>query len=327
MQHYIFDQELAAADTPRIMPFGLRMLGPVLIEFGTPQQQQRFLPRILSSEDWWCQGYSEPGAGSDLAALATRAERDGDHYVVTGTKIWTTYAHWADWMFALVRTGGGERKQQGISFLLLAMDSPGVRVEPIITLDGMHVVNQVFLDQVRVPVGQRVGEEGAGWTVAKFLLGHERSSIAGVARSRQQIRRIKRIAAGQSAGGGKLLDDQRFRDRLARVEIDLMALEYTELRALWSEASGRAPGPEASLLKIRGTEIQQEITALLMQSVGEWALPYHVEALKGEWPGGAPGPDYAAPLAPHYLDWRKASIYGGSNEIQKNIIAKGVLGL
>ncbi len=322
-RRYIFEDELAAADSPRIIPFGLKMLGPVLMAFGTPEQQQRFLPRILSSEDWWCQGYSEPGAGSDLASLRTRAEPVDGGYRVSGSKMWTTYAHYADWMFALVRTASGGKKQEGISFLLIDMTSPGVSVRPIITIDGLHVVNQVFLEDVFVPVDCRVGAEGKGWTLAKFLLGHERSNIAGVARSKQQLRRLKRIATER-----RLLCDRRFADRLAALEIDLLALEYTDLRALWEEAAGHPPGPQASLLKIRGTQIQQALTELLMQAVGPYALPYDAKVLKLGWQEAEPvGPQYAAPLAASYFDNRKTSIYGGSNEIQKNIIAKAVFGL
>ena len=322
-RRYIFEDELAAADTPRIMPFGLKMLAPVLMAFGSPAQQQRFLPRILASEDWWCQGYSEPGAGSDLAALRTRAEAVGGGYRVSGSKIWTTYAHYADWMFALVRTGSGGKKQEGISFLLIDMISPGVSVRPIVTIDGLHVVNQVFLEDVFVPAECLVGAEGKGWAIAKFLLGHERSNIAGVARSKQQLRRLKCIATERG-----LLADRRFADQVARLEIDLLALEYTDLRALWAEAAGHAPGPQASLLKVRGTQIQQALSELLMQAVGPYALPYDAQVLKLGWQDQAPvGPDYAAPLAASYFDTRKTSIYGGSNEIQKNILAKAVFGL
>lgn len=321
-RRYIFEDELAAADTPRVMPFGLKMLAPVLMTFGSPAQQQRFLPRILASEDWWCQGYSEPGAGSDLASLRTRAEPVDGGYRVSGSKMWTTYAHYADWMFALVRTGSGGKKQEGISFLLIDMTSPGVSVRPIVTVDGLHVVNQVFLEDVLVPVDCLVGGEGKGWTIAKFLLGHERSNIAGVARSKQQMRRLKRIAADRG-----LQDDRRFCDQVARLEIDLLALEYTDLRALWEDSAGHAPGPQASVLKIRGTQIQQAITELLMQAVGPYALPYDAGVLKHGWDDAPIGPDYAAPLAASYFDTRKTSIYGGTNEIQKNILAKAVFGL
>lgn len=322
-RRYIFEDELAAADTPRIMPFGLKMLAPVLMAFGSPEQQKRFLPRILASEDWWCQGYSEPGAGSDLASLRTRAQAVDGGYRVSGSKIWTTYAHYADWMFALVRTDSTGKKQEGISFLLIDMTAKGVSVRPIVTIDGLHVVNQVFLEDVFVPADCLVGAEGKGWTIAKFLLGHERSNIAGVARSKQQLRRLKRIADERG-----LLGDRRFADQLARLEIDLLALEYTDLRALWEEAAGHAPGPQASLLKIRGTQIQQALTELLMQAVGPYALPYDVTVLKLGWQDTAPvGPEYAAPMAASYFDNRKTSIYGGSNEIQKNILAKAVFGL
>ncbi len=327
-QRYIFDEELTAAQTPRIMPFGLTMLGPVLMAFASEEQKQRYLPSILDSSVWWCQGYSEPDAGSDLANLKTSAVLEGSHYRVNGSKIWTTYAHYADMMFCLVRTSSEGRKQQGISFLLIDMNDPGVEVAPIITNNGLHVVNQVFLNNVSVPQENLVGEEGAGWTIAKYLLGHERTTIAGVAASKQQMRRLKSIALQEQQRGEPLWDDCRFRDRVAELEIDLMALEQTNLRVLCDENAGHGPGPEASLLKVRGTEIQQRITELLVETVGIYGLPYHKEVLLQGWGDQIPvGPDYAAALMPHYFDWRKSSIYGGSNEIQKNIIAKAVLGL
>jgi len=328
VQSYIFEEELTAATTPRVMPFGLTMLGPVLLAFGSDEQKRQYLPAILDSSTWWCQGYSEPDAGSDLANLKTQAVLEGDHYRVTGSKIWTTYAHYADKMFCLVRTSSEDRKQRGISFLLLDMDDPGVEVVPIITNNGLHVVNQVFLKDVRVPRENLVGEEGAGWTIAKYLLGHERTTIAGVAASKQQMRRLKAIAMQELDGGLPLWYSSRFRDRAAEVEIDLLALEQTNLRVLCDENAGRGPGPEASLLKVRGTEIQQQITELLAEAVGYYGLPYDKEVLLQGWGEQQPvGPDYAASLMPHYFDWRKSSIYGGSNEIQKNIIAKAVLGL
>ncbi len=327
-QCYIFEEELTAASTPRVMPFGLTMLGPVLMAFGNDQQKQQHLPSILDSSVWWCQGYSEPDAGSDLANLKTQAVLEGDYYRVNGSKIWTTYAHYADKMFCLVRTGNDGRKQQGISFLLLDMDDPGVEVVPIITNNGLHVVNQVFLKDVKVPRENLVGEEGAGWTIAKYLLGHERTVIAGVAASRQQMRRLESIARQERSNGESLWQDNRYRDRVAEVKIDLLALEQTNLRVLGDEAAGREPGPEASLLKIVGTEIQQRITELLAEAVGYYGLPYDRQVLMQGWGDEPPvGPDYAATLMPHYFDWRKSSIYGGSNEIQKNIIAKAVLGL
>ncbi len=328
VQCYIFEEEITAASTPRVMPFGLTMLGPVLMTFGSDEQKQQYLPAILDSTTWWCQGYSEPDAGSDLASLKTQAVLEGDHYRVNGSKIWTTYAHYADMMFCLVRTSSEERKQQGISFLLLDMDDPGVEVAPIITNNGLHVVNQVFLKDVRVPRENLVGEEGAGWTIAKYLLGHERTTIAGVAASRQQMRRLKEIATQELDGALPLWQSSRFRDRVAEVEIDLLALEQTNLRVLCDENAGRGPGPEASLLKVRGTEIQQQITELMAEAVGYYGLPYDKTVLTEGWGDQPPvGPDYAASLMPHYFDWRKSSIYGGSNEIQKNIIAKAVLGL
>ena len=327
-QSYIFDEEITAAQTPRVMPFGLTMLGPVLMAFGSDEQKQQYLPAILDSSTWWCQGYSEPDAGSDLASLKTQAIDKGDHYLVNGSKIWTTYAHYADKMFCLVRTSSEGRKQQGISFVLLDMTVPGVEVAPIITNNGLHTVNQVFLKDVKVPKENLVGEEGAGWTIAKYLLGHERTVIAGVAASKQQMKRLKAIAQQELNQGQPLWQDNRFRDRVAEVSIDLLALEQTNMRVLSDESAGRGPGPEASLLKIRGTEIQQTITELLAEAVGYYGLPYHKEVLLNGWVDAEPvGPDYAAPLLPHYFDWRKSSIYGGSNEIQKNIIAKAVLGL
>jgi len=327
IQRYIFEEELALGSSPRLITFGLKMLGPVLIEFGSDAQKERFLPRILSSDDWWCQGYSEPGAGSDLASLTTRAVADGDHYVVTGAKTWTTLAQYADWMFCLVRTDDAGKKQEGISFLLIDMTSPGVTVRPITTIDGGREINEVFLDEVQVPKENRVGAEGQGWTIAKFLLGHERTGIAGVARSKKQVARLKEIAGKELSGGRPLLEDRRFRDKVAALEIELTALEFTELRMVSAESAGEAPGARASILKLKGTEVQQAITELLLEAVGYYACPYAPEALTEGWNEDPIGPAYAAPLAPHYFNWRKVSIYGGTNEIQKNIVAKMILGL
>ncbi|MCC7047340.1 MAG: acyl-CoA dehydrogenase family protein [Alphaproteobacteria bacterium] len=320
VQRYLFQHECAAAYAPRLIPFGLNMVGPVIIEFGTEAQKQRYLPKILASEEWWCQGYSEPESGSDLASLRTRAERDGEHYVIDGVKTWTTLAQFADRMFCLARTGTGGKKQEGISFFLIDMKAPGVNLRPIITFDGRHEINEVRLDRVRVPVADRVGEDGQGWTIAKFLLGYERVGIAMVAASMAQLRRLKRIAAAQG------LDSPTFRDRVAQVEIELRALEMTELRIVTAEQQGRSPGPEASLLKIKGTEVAQAITELLVEAAGYDALPDRWSPSEGD---NAPpiGPDYADSIAPYYFNWRKTSIYGGSNEIQRNIIAKAVLGL
>lgn len=328
VQRYVFDSEIAAADAPRVMPFGVSMVGPVIFTFGDDAQKARFLPRILSADDWWCQGYSEPGAGSDLAGLRTRAVRDGDDYVVTGQKTWTTSAQWADWIFCLVRTDPDAPKpQQGISFLLIDMRSPGVDVRPIVTIDGGQEVNDVFFDGVRVPARNLVGEENKGWTYAKFLLSFERAGIADVGRSRKQLARLKQVARSEKTNGRPLAEDHRFREKIASVEIDLLALEFTELRALSRRAAGKEPGTEANILKIRGTEVQQRLTELHLEAVGAYANPYIPEALKDGWNEEPIGPDYAAGAAPRYFNWRKASIYGGTNEIQKGILAKFVLGL
>jgi alkylation response protein AidB-like acyl-CoA dehydrogenase len=326
-QKYLFDDELGRGSAPRVIPFGVNMVAPVIIAFGTPAQKARFLPRILASEDWWCQGYSEPGAGSDLASLGTRAVRDGDRYLVNGTKTWTTLAQWADWIFCLVRTDAAVKKQQGISFLLIDMKSPGVSVTPIVTMDGGREINQVFLDDVAVPVENLVGEEGKGWTYAKFLLGHERLGAAGLGRCKHRLEVVKEIARAERSGGQPLIDERRFRDKVAQTEIELLGLEFTMMRVLADESAGRAPGPEASIIKIKGTEMQQAITELALEAVGYYAYPHVPEALEWGWNEEPIGPDHAAPIAPTYFNWRKASIYGGSNEIQKNIIAKMVLGL
>ena len=310
---YVFEEECARGGAPRLISFGLKMIAPVLMAFGSPAQQQRFLPKIMSAEEWWCQGYSEPGAGSDLASLKTRAVRNGDHYVVNGQKTWTTLGQHADWIFCLVRTDPDAKPQRGISFLLIDMKTPGVTVRPIITLDGAHEVNEVWLEDVRVPVENRIGEENQGWTYAKVLLGHERTNIAGIGIAKRELERLKRIAAAEGR-----LDDALFAARLAQVEIDLMALEITNLRVLSAEGAQRAPGPEASILKIKGSEIQQTIAELMMQAVGSYALPYRQTGI---------GPDYAANLATGYCNLRKLSIFGGSNEIQKNIISQMILGL
>jgi alkylation response protein AidB-like acyl-CoA dehydrogenase len=319
-QKYIFGEELARAGAVIILPFGVNMVAPVIQTFGTPEQKARFLPPLLAGDVWWCQGYSEPGAGSDLAGLSTRAVRDGDHYVVNGQKTWTTFAQFADWGFFLVRTDPAAKKQEGISFLLIDMKSPGVTVRPIITLDGAHEVNEVWLEDVRVPVENRIYEENKGWTCAKFLLLHERSGIAAVGRSKRALERLQAAAASEA-----LDEDPIFARRLAELEIDLMALELTELRTLARESRGEGPGPESSLLKIKGTEIQQRLTEIALETAGRYAAPH----LSGE-PSGANapvGPAYARGAADTYFNVRKTSIYGGSNEIQRNIIAKVVLGL
>ncbi len=326
-QRYIFEEELAAGDAPPISPFGLKMVGPVIYTFGTPEQKERFLPRILASDDWWCQGYSEPNSGSDLASLQISAVRDGDHYVLNGTKTWTTLAHWADWIFCLVRTDNSGKQQEGISFLLADMTTPGIEVQPIITIDGSHHVNMVFFTDVRVPVETLIGEAGKGWTYAKFLLGFERTDIAEVGPSKQRLRRLKEVARGETADGRALIEDNSFLEKIAATEIQLTALEYTSLRQLADEAAGKPIGPEASMLKIRGSEIRQQITELCVEALGYYAAPYDLARLAEGWNEEPIGPAHAAAQMPDYLFSRAATIYGGSNEIQRNIIAKMVLGL
>jgi alkylation response protein AidB-like acyl-CoA dehydrogenase len=326
-KQYIFEEECAAAGAPRAIPFGLKMVAPVIMQYGSPAQQERFLPKILSAEEWWCQGYSEPGSGSDLASLKCRATREGDHYVVNGQKTWTTQGQYADWIFCLVRTDPEVKPQRGISFLLIDMKTPGITVRPIITMDGAHEVNEVWFENVRVPAENLVGEENAGWTYAKFLLGHERTNIAGIGIAKRELSRLKRIATMETKNGKPLIKDPMFAARIAQVEIDLTALEITNLRVLSAEAAHRAPGPEASILKIKGTELQQAITELLTQAVGPYALQLRREAMAAGYQGDAVGPFHAIPLAAQYLNMRKLSIYGGSNEIQKNIISQMILGL
>ncbi len=325
-QRFIFSEEIAAAECVQILPFGINMVGPVIYTFGTPEQKERFLPRILSGEDWWCQGYSEPGSGSDLASLRTKAVLDGDEYVVNGQKTWTTLAQHADWGFFLVRTDNEVKPQEGISFLLIDMKSPGIEVKPIITLGGHHEVNEVWLEDVRVPVDQRIYEENKGWTCAKFLLAHERTGIAAVARSKRGIEKVKDIARSELDDEKPLMANPFFRRKIAELETDLTALEFTELRSLAGENAGKGPGPEASLLKIKGSEIQQRITELVLEAVGHYGAPYFRGFPEGsnEYPIG---PDYAHQAAPTYFNARKTTIYGGSNEIQRNIISKMVLGL
>ncbi|HUP29441.1 MAG TPA: acyl-CoA dehydrogenase family protein [Usitatibacter sp.] len=322
VQRYLFEEECGYAGTPPLVPFGLAMCGPVLVKFGSDAQKRRFLPRIYNGDDFWCQGYSEPGAGSDLASLKTRAVREGEHYIVNGQKTWTTLGHYADWIFCLVRTGGSEvKKQESISFLLIDMKTPGITVRPLMLMDGAHEVNEVFLDDVRVPVANLVHGEGQGWTVAKYLLGHERMNTARIGTSRRELDHLKEYAARQMKGGKSLMEDVRFRDKVTRLEVELMALQITNLRFLDQLRGGRPPGAEVSMLKIVGTEIQQRITELMMEAAGPMALPFK--------PVGPPeGFDlFTANLAARYCNFRKTSIYAGSNEIQRNIIAKMSLGL
>lgn len=328
VQKYIFAVEEANANAPIVIPFGLSMVGPVIYTFGNEEQQQRFLPDILASKVWWCQGYSEPGAGSDLASLKTRADYSGDHYVVNGTKTWTTLGQHADWIFCLARTSSDvARRQEGISFLLIDMKTPGVTVKPIILLDGVHEVNEVHFDNVKVPAENLVGEEGKGWTYGKVLLQHERTNIAGVARSHYRIRRLRKQVSESVRGAPPLIADSSYMRQLAAVEVELKALEYTELRTLAAVASGKAPGPESSILKVKGTEIQQAIDMLYVQAAGYYALPYVPDQYEANFAGEFVGEGAETSTALRYFNNRKASIYGGSNEIQKNIIAKHVLGL
>ena len=329
MRQYIFLEELQKTPAPSPLPFGVNMVGPVIYTFGNEAQKKRFLPAILNLDDWWCQGFSEPGAGSDLASLKTRAVREGDHYIVNGQKTWTTLAQYADWIFCLVRTNPEAKKQEGISFLLIDMKTPGIEVRPIVTMDGGREINEVFLTDVKVPVENLVGEENKGWDYAKFLLGNERTNIARIGMSKQRIARIRELAAQQMSGGRALIEDQRFREKIASVEIELKALELTQLRVVAADAkrgnTGK-PDPASSILKIKGSEIQQATTHLLMEVMGPYAMPYQPET--DEFSNEPPiGPGYGEHAAPSYFNNRKVSIYGGSNEIQKNIIAKAVLGL
>jgi len=328
VKKYIFMTEAAEADAPEIVAFGLNMVGPVIYTFGNDEQKQRFLPDILASNVWWCQGYSEPGSGSDLASLRTRADLAGDHFVVNGTKTWTTLGQYADWIFLLARTNTEvARRQEGISFLLADMKSPGISVKPIITMDGVHEVNEIHFDNVEIPVDNLIGEEGKGWTYGKVLLQHERTNIAGAARSRVRLKRLRAQAEKSIRGGAPLARDNNFMRKVAAAEVELKALEYTELRTLAAVASGKAPGPESSILKIKGTEMQQLIDTLYMEAAGYYTLPYVPDQYVADYPDEHIGEGAETKTSLKYLNYRKASIYGGSNEIQKNIISKHVLGL
>ena len=326
VQCYIFEEEMGRANAPRIIPFGPKMVGPVIFTFGSDLQKSKYLPPIARNETLWCQGYSEPDSGSDLASLRMRAVRDGDHYVVNGIKTWTTAAQWADMMFCLVRTSAEGKPQEGISCLLIDMHDPGVEVRPIVTMDGGREINTVYFSDVKVPIEDCVGEENQGWTYAKFLLGHERFGIARLAESKARLRRLKDIARSHRVGGGLLAEDPDFMRSVAETEIELTALEYTELRALMSAERGAAPGVEGNMLKIRGTELQQTISEMLMKAVGYYAAPYLPEAMEFGWNEAPVGPEYATNLSSAYFNTRKTTIYGGTNEIQRNIIAKTVLG-
>jgi pimeloyl-CoA dehydrogenase large subunit len=330
-QSYIFLEELQQAPAPPPLGFGVTMVGPVIIAFGSEAQKKRFLPRIANLDDWWCQGFSEPGSGSDLASLKTSAKRSNSHYVINGQKTWTTTAQYADWIFCLVRTDpAAAKKQEGISFILMDMKTPGITVRPIVTIDGGREVNEVFFDDVKVPAENLVGQENKGWDYAKFLLGNERTGIARVGMSKERIRRLRELAALERSDDRPLLEDERFRAKIAAVEVELKALEMTQLRVVAAERNrkGNRPDPASSILKIKGSEIQQTISELLMEVVGPYALPYQPEYLDDERLNEPPaGPDWAPSLAPSYFNTRKVSIYGGTNEIQKNIIAKAILGL
>ena len=331
IQRYIYVEEMQQASVPAPLDFNVNMVGPVIASFGSDAQKRRFLPATANIDIWWCQGFSEPGAGSDLASLRTSARREGEHYVVNGQKTWTTLAQYADWIFALVRTDpAAAKKQQGISFLLIDMRTPGITVRPIQVIDGSHEVNEVFFDDVRVPVENLVGEENKGWDYAKFLLGNERTGISRIGLSKSRIRRIKELAATVPAGDGVLWDDQGFRNKVRLVEIELKALEMTQLRVVAAERSSNKPNPASSILKIKGTELQQATTELMLEMAGPYALVYHdADAAaeregRNDLPGGF---EWADAIAPTYFNQRKVSIYGGSNEIQRNIIAKSILGL
>ncbi len=327
IQRQIFEDECFAAGAPRTVPFGLKMLAPVLMKYGSDEQKRTILPRILDGSDWWCQGYSEPGSGSDLASLKTKAERDGDHYVVNGQKTWTTLGQYANKIFCLVRTSSEGKRQEGISFLLIDMDTPGVTVRPIILLEGTHEVNEVFFDNVRVPVSNLVGEENKGWTYAKYLLTHERTNIANVGANKESLTHLKYIGERQKHRGRPLMEDPLFAARLAQIEMDLDAMSTTNLRLLSSPDSVANAGPMSSMLKIKGTEIRQAINDLTRRALGPYAMPFVSEALDTGYNEVPIGPDYAAPVSQEYFNNRKISIYGGSNEIQRGIISKTMMGL
>ncbi len=327
VEKFIFDTECALAGGPRIVPFGVNMLGPVLIKFGNEAQKKYWLPRILSGEDWWCQGYSEPGAGSDLASVKTTAVRNEDHYIVNGQKTWTTQGQHANMIFCLVRTDREAKAQSGISFLLVDMNSPGVELRPIRTLDGDKEVNEVFFTDVKVPVENLVGEENKGWTYAKYLLTYERTGIAGVGFCIAALAKLKVVAAKVMKNGKPLDQDPLFAARMAQVEIDLENMKTTNLRVIAAVAGGGVPGAESSMLKIRGTEIRQEILSLIRRAMGPYALPFIEEAQYEGYADEPVGPKEAATAAANYFNYRKLSIFGGSNEIQKNIISKMILGL
>lgn len=328
IQKHIFANEMGLIGAPEPVPFGMKMVAPIIMAYGSDEQKARFLPDILESNVWWCQGYSEPNAGSDLASLKTSAVRDGDHYVVNGAKTWNTYGQYADWIFCLVRTDNSVKKQEGISFLLIDMHSPGISLKPIVLIDGHPEVNEVFFDDVRVPAENLIGEENKGWTYAKVLLTHERTNISGVPRGRRRLRSLKRLATETDDGfGANMMENQIFKNKIASLEIELEALEYAELRTLASVSAGKAPGPESSILKIVGTEIAQRIDEIFVELAALQCLPYVPEQFEDGYQGAPIGIESSASATLTYFNNRKASIYGGSNEIQRNIICKAVLGL
>ena len=328
MQQHIFNEENALAGAPMIMPFSISMVGPVIYTFGTDEQKKQHLPGIMDGSLWWCQGYSEPGSGSDLASLKTSAVRDGDNYVVNGQKIWTTNAHKADWIFALVRTDKECKPQQGISFLLIDMSSPGIEVKPIVSIDGLHHLNEVYFTDVHVPVGNRIGEENKGWTYAKFLLGHERAGIAGVSSSRRAIEALREISQQEpDSTGHTLAQDGDFIRQINQAEIKLEALAGIESKILSAMSGGKTVGAEASALKILGSELQQMLEEIRVKAVAYYAMPFDVYQIRGESDGTCIGPEYSVTAVSDHNFGRASTIYGGSNEIQRNVIAKGVLTL
>ncbi|GGL86987.1 acyl-CoA dehydrogenase family protein [Pseudooceanicola nanhaiensis] len=325
-QQYIFQQENQRAPAPDPLGFGVNMVGPVIIQFGNEEQKKRFLPRIANIDDWWCQGFSEPGAGSDLASLKTRAEKDGDHWIVNGQKTWTTLAQHADWIFALVRTSNEGKKQEGISFLLIDMKSPGVEVHPIQTMDGGHEINSVFFTDVKVPAENMIGEVNKGWTYAKFLLGNERLGAPRVGASQAKLQELKEIAKNRIVRGRPLWDHPRFRDKFVEAQIELKALEMTVMRVLSGIESGAdqsKPDPATSVIKIKGAQMVQRLTELYVEAAGEQSVPW----LDDEGDNAQVGPDWTIRAAPNYFNMRKSSIYGGSDQVQKGIISKAILGL
>ena len=328
MERYIFESECAAAGAPALIPLGLTMVAPVIIRFGTEAQKNFYLPRILSGEDYWCQGYSEPGSGSDLASLKTRADSDGDDYIINGSKMWTTHAHFANRIFCLVRTSKEGKPQAGISFVLIDMDTPGVRITPIISLGGDHEVNQVFFDNVRVPKANRIGAEGQGWTCAKYLLEFERGGHVNAPRLKRAIQRLRQIARREADGeGGCLLDDSSIRRRIALLDADVAALEFSELRLIEVLQKGGSPGIESSIMKTEVTELQQTMTELVVELIGPGALLFDRRRPLPSEPDACIGPEHWGPVVPEYFNFRAASIYGGTNEIQRSLIAKSLLGL